>query len=36
MVQAKWGSCDLVQGTFFDAIGFWHHQIGFLRRYLKG
>jgi hypothetical protein len=36
MIHAKWGSCVLAQGVYFDAIGFWHHQIGLLRRYLKG
>jgi hypothetical protein len=36
MIQAKWGSFVPAQGFYFDAIGFWHHQIGLLRRYLKG
>jgi mannosylglycoprotein endo-beta-mannosidase len=36
MIKAKWGTFIPSQGSFFDAIGFWHHQIGLLRRYLKG
>jgi hypothetical protein len=36
MIKAKWGTPVPSQGSFFDAIGFWHHQIGLLRRYLKG
>jgi mannosylglycoprotein endo-beta-mannosidase len=36
MIKAKWGTFVPSQGSFFDAIGFWHHQIGLLRRYLKG
>jgi hypothetical protein len=36
MIKAKWGTFVPSQGSFFDTIGFWHHQIGLLRRYLKG
>jgi hypothetical protein len=36
MVRSKWGTWPLVQGRYFDAIDFWHNQIGNLRRHLKG
>jgi hypothetical protein len=36
MIQAKWGSFVPAQGFYFDAIGFWHYQVGLLCRYLKG
>jgi mannosylglycoprotein endo-beta-mannosidase len=36
LIQAKWGSFIPAQGIYFDAIGFWHYQIGLLRWYLKG
>jgi hypothetical protein len=36
MVRSKWGACVLVQGRYFDAIGYWHHHIGIIRRHLKG
>jgi hypothetical protein len=31
MIKDKWGTFTPAQGSFFDAIGFWHHQIGLLR-----
>jgi hypothetical protein len=36
LVHAKWGPLATAQGSYFDAIGFWHSQAGLLRRFLKG
>jgi hypothetical protein len=36
MVRSKWRTWPLAQGRYFDAIDFWHNQIGNLHRHLKG